>query len=80
LVERALAQSEPEQLLILAKATDLSWETTKAILTLHAGRSGLAKERLDQCFASFCRLQPKTAKTALQFYRPREQADSGRLH
>lgn len=80
LVERALAQNEPEQLLILAKATDLSWETTKAILTLHAGRSGLAKERLDQCFASFCRLQPKTAKTALQFYRLREQANSGPLH
>jgi uncharacterized protein (DUF2336 family) len=79
-IERALVQSEPEQILILAKAIDLSWETTKAILTLHAGRGGAEKERLDQCFASYFRLQPKTARTALQFYRLREQANRGSLH
>jgi uncharacterized protein (DUF2336 family) len=77
LIERALAQNEPEQLLVLAKAIDLSWETTKAILILHAGRGGVAKERLDQCFASFFRLQPKSARTALQFYRLREKANVG---
>lgn len=80
LIERALVQSEPEQLLVLAKAIDLSWETTKAVLILHAGRSGVAKERLDQCFASYFRLQPKTARTALQFYRLREQANRSSLH
>jgi hypothetical protein len=74
LIERALVQSEPEQLLVLAKAIDLSWETTKAILTLQAGRDGVVKERLNQCFASFFRLQPKTARSALQFYRLRERA------
>jgi len=73
LVERALVQSETEQVLILAKAIELSWETTKAILTLHATRGGLTQDWLDQRFASFLRLQPKTAKTALQFYRLREQ-------
>jgi uncharacterized protein (DUF2336 family) len=80
LVERALVQSEPEQLLILAKAIDLSWDTTKAILTLQAGRSGVTKERLDECFASFLRLKPKTAKAALQFYRLREQANRDPVH
>ena len=70
-IERALVQSEPEQLLVLAKAIDLSWETVKAILALQAG---LAKDRLDQCFASYFRLQPKTARAALQFYRLREKA------
>lgn len=74
-IERALVRSEPDQLLVLAKAIDLSWETAKAILTLQAGRGGIAKERMDRCFASFFRLQPKTARTALQFYRLREQAD-----
>ena len=74
-VERALASSQPEQLLIFAKAIDLSWETTKAILILQAGRDGLAKERMDQCFTSFARLQPKTAQAALQFYRLRERAN-----
>jgi uncharacterized protein (DUF2336 family) len=80
LVERALAQSEPEQLLILAKAIDLSWETAKAVLTLQAGRGGVEKQRLNQCFASYFRLQPKSARAALQFYRLREQANRGPVH
>jgi uncharacterized protein (DUF2336 family) len=76
-VERALVQSEPEQILVMAKAVDLSWETAKAILTLQAGRAGITKERLNQCFASFFRLQPKTARAALQFYRLHEKANGG---
>lgn len=77
LVERALIQSEPEQLLVLAKAIDLSWETTKAILQQCAPRSGVTQEWFDQRYASFLRLQPKTANTALQFYRLRERANRG---
>ena len=53
LIERALVQSEPEQLLLLAKAIDLSWETVKAMLALQAGRGGLANNRMDQNFAYF---------------------------
>jgi uncharacterized protein (DUF2336 family) len=75
MTERALASSQPEQLLILAKGIDLSWETTKALLTLQAGRDGVSQEQLNQCFASYSRLQPKTALAALQFYRLRERAD-----
>jgi uncharacterized protein (DUF2336 family) len=77
LIERALIQGEPEQLLVLAKAIDLSWETTKAILQQCAPRSGVTQEWFDLRYASFLRLQPKTAKTALQFYRLREQATRG---
>lgn len=77
LIERALVQSEPDQLLVLAKAIGLSWETVKTVLTSLAGRSGVAKDRLNQYFARFSRLQPKTAGTALQFYRDREQARKG---
>jgi uncharacterized protein (DUF2336 family) len=80
LIERALVQSEPEQLLVFAKAIDLSWETAKVILALQAGRGGVAEDRLQQCFASFFRLQPKTARTALQFYRLREKANGGSVH
>jgi hypothetical protein len=69
-----LVQDEPEQLLVFAKAIDLSWETTRAILALQAGRGGMARERLNQCLASFFRLRPKTALNALQFYRQCEQA------
>jgi uncharacterized protein (DUF2336 family) len=80
LIERVLAQNEPEQLLVFAKASDLSWETAKEIITLQAGRGGVTRERLNQCFASFFRLQPKTARTALQFYRLREKASGGSVH
>jgi uncharacterized protein (DUF2336 family) len=80
LIERVLVQSEQEQLLVLAKAIELSWETTKTLLTLQAGRGGLAKERLDHCLAGFFRLQPKTARAALQFYRLRETAHGAALH
>jgi uncharacterized protein (DUF2336 family) len=80
LIERVLVQSESEQLLVIAKAIDLSWETVKALLTLQAGRRGLTKDRLDQCFASFLRLQPKTAQAALQFYRLREKAQGISVH
>jgi uncharacterized protein (DUF2336 family) len=74
LVERALVQNQTEQILVLAKAIDLSWVTTVALLLLQAGVNGSSRQRLDQCFTNFSRLQPKTAQTALQFYRMREKA------
>jgi uncharacterized protein (DUF2336 family) len=74
LVERAFVQNQTEQILVLAKAIDLSWVTTVALLLLQAGINGSSRQRLDQCFASFSRLQQKTAQTALQFYRMRDKA------
>lgn len=80
LIERALAQDDPEQLIVFAKASDLTWESAKAMITVQAGRGGVTQERLNQCFASFFRLRPKTARTALQFYRLREKASGGSAH
>jgi uncharacterized protein (DUF2336 family) len=74
LVERSLVQKRFEQLLVFAKAAGFSWETAKALLLLKAGRGDFAHVELDQCFASFSRLQQNTAATALQFYRLRERA------
>lgn len=71
LIERAFAQNWAEQLMVLAKAVDLSWNTTKLILQLQSGGTAI---NLDECFANFMRLQTDTAKKALQFYRLREQA------
>ncbi|MET4120191.1 uncharacterized protein (DUF2336 family) [Bradyrhizobium sp. JR4.1] len=79
-IERAVVRSQPEQILILAKAIGLSWDTTKAILTLYPGEAHESRERLEQCFASFLRLSPNTAKAALQFYRLRERAGPGPVH
>jgi uncharacterized protein (DUF2336 family) len=75
LVERAFVQKQTEQILVLAKAIDLPWVTTVALLLLRAGVNGSSRQQLDQCFASFSRLKPKTAQTALQFYRMREKAN-----
>ena len=80
LIERVLAQNDPEQLIVFAKASDLTWESVKAMITVQAGRGGVTQERLNQCFASFFRLQPRTARTALQFYRLREKASGGSAH
>jgi len=74
LVERAFVQNKPEQILILAKAIDLSWVTTVTLLLLQAGVSGGARPQLDQCHASFARLQSKTAQATLQNLRTRESA------
>jgi uncharacterized protein (DUF2336 family) len=74
LIERALVQKRTEQILVLAKAINLSWDTTMALLLVQAGVNGCSRQQLDQCFASFSRLQRKTAQTALQFYRMREKA------
>jgi len=75
LVERAFVQKQTEQILVLAKAINLSWVTTVALLLLRAGVSRGSPQQLDRCYASFSRLQPKTAQTALQFYRMREKAN-----
>lgn len=75
LVERAFVQNQTEQILVLAKAINLSWVTTVALLLLQAGINGSSRQHLDQCFTSFSRLQSKSAQTALQFYRMRERAN-----
>ena len=43
LIERATTQSLSEQILVLAKAIGLSWDTTKAILRLQAAAKGRAQ-------------------------------------
>ena len=77
LIERCLVQNRTEQILVLAKAINLSWPTTSALILLQAGSGGISREQLDQCFISFSRMQAKTARTAMQFYRMREQAGGG---
>ena len=74
LIERAFVQNWWEQLVVLAKATGLSWETTSILLLLQSGTGDGRAPDLDECFKNFIRLQTETAKKALQFYRLRERA------
>ena len=74
LIERVIANRKTEQILVLAKAIGLDWECAKSLLLLQAGVQGSSTIELDQCCATFTRLQQDTAKKALQFYRLRERA------
>jgi len=74
-VERAFVQNQTEQIIMLVRALDISWATTMKLLLLHANVNRSSRQHLDATFANFFRLQPKTARTALQFYRMREKAN-----
>lgn len=73
LVEHAFVDERPEQIIVLAKANEMSWETTKAILTLQDAMRSPAQRR-DLSFETFMRLKVETAKKAVGFYRLRERA------
>ena len=74
MVERAIANQRTEQILVLAKAIGLGWNTAKAVLLLQAGVKGSSAPELDQCCETFARLHQDTARKAIQFYRLRERA------
>jgi uncharacterized protein (DUF2336 family) len=73
LVERAMVEDRSEQMLVLAKGIGLTWDTTSALLQMQAGKGSTTYE-VEQCLAKFNKLQPETAKKAIQFYRLRERA------
>lgn len=73
-VERAFVQNQTEQIIVLARALDLCWATAMKLLLLHANVNVSSRPHLDVSFANFLRLQPKSARMALQFYRMREKA------
>jgi uncharacterized protein (DUF2336 family) len=72
-IERALVHDTGDQILVLAKAIDFSWKTTRTILLLDSGVN--AEEYLDR----FKRLRGETARSAIQFYRLRERATKAQL-
>lgn len=72
LVEHAFAHGRSEQIIVLARANDLSWETARAIMKL-ADAHGSAQERELAC-ETFMRLKVETAKKAVGFYRLRARA------
>jgi hypothetical protein len=74
-IERAMVHNQVDHLVVLAKALDLSWPTTKAILLLRAPQKGGLGDP-DAHFASFNKLQRKTAISAMQFYRLRAKAET----
>lgn len=76
-MERVVTNRRSEQILVIAKAIGLSWETTRSILLLHSGSRAGSNEELDQNCDTFARLNRDTAKKAINFYRLRERAATG---
>jgi uncharacterized protein (DUF2336 family) len=75
-IERAMTHNQADYLIVLAKAMGLTWETTKSILLMHAPVKGVFAPKLETHFASFNKLQTKSAIAALQFYRLRARAEA----
>ena len=65
LVERAFIDERSEQVIVIAKAFGLAWETVKAILLLQDSVKNDSKRKLDQHFETFIRLKVETAKKAI---------------
>jgi uncharacterized protein (DUF2336 family) len=66
-----LLTSEPiKTLLIVARATDLTWPTVKALILLHSSVHA-APQDLEDAKTNFIRLSPVTAKQGLKFYKLR---------
>jgi uncharacterized protein (DUF2336 family) len=71
-VERAM--TDPEMLLILAKAKDFAWQTVMSLLFLRAKDHRIRAGELESFRDEFARLNTKTSQDVLGFYRSRGQA------
>jgi hypothetical protein len=76
-IDRALSSEKPDQLLVLAKCISLRWETVKALLTLRGQIRNSPAANLPELSVQYSKLQPDTARKAIQFLRLRERTRRG---
>jgi len=77
-VEQAMMQDQFDMILVLAKAAKLSWATTKGLLSFPIRQRRIASGEIEQCLASFERLNLATAQHIIEFYRLRHSNKSSR--
>jgi uncharacterized protein (DUF2336 family) len=74
-IEALLADHHTDIILVLAKASELSWESAKSLLTMHPACGGGGGEishlHLNEAFENYKTLQVATAQRILRFYRAR---------
>jgi uncharacterized protein (DUF2336 family) len=75
-VEQAMKHERAEMILIIAKATALSWSTCKAILCSRTGSRAISGGELAKCLASYERLKVTTAQEIVRFHRQRDQTET----
>jgi uncharacterized protein (DUF2336 family) len=79
-VERALLAENKEELLILAKALDLSWSTTMALVFLGAAEHRVLAKDLAEIEKAFVQLDVATSKKVLKVYHSRKAAVDPGFH
>ena len=77
-IERSLAASHPDMVLLIARAAAFSWPTTRLLLRLKSPGGECAPRSLEDAQASFDKLRAETARKAINFYRLREKAAAAR--
>jgi uncharacterized protein (DUF2336 family) len=75
-IEQTMTREKPETILILAKAAKLSWTTTKALLSFSIRQRRISPGEIEQCLASFERLNLATAQKIVEFYKIRRATGS----
>ncbi len=68
-VERMVKDGKAETILVLARAVDLPWETTRNIIALAAKHYRRFAGDIDQSMRAFQRLRPGTAQQIVDFHR-----------
>lgn len=68
-VERAMVMDRDEGVLIVCKASQLSWPATRAVLRLCAGRHGIAAAALEKIRAAYNNMKRETALQVVKFQR-----------
>lgn len=73
-VERALLEKSREEVMILAKALDFSWETMMSLLFLGAPNYRISSQDLDSKKEEFAGLNVETCQSVLRLYQSRKLA------
>lgn len=68
-VERAMVMDREEAILIVAKAIDMSWATTRSVLNLCAGKAGIGPDRLERCRSLYHNMKRDTALQVVRHQR-----------
>lgn len=76
-IERALAHETCDQLLVASKSIPLGWATVRLILAMKMSPGLRLPGEIDAAAARYARLQPETARRAMQYYRLRNRAANG---
>src|SRR5689334_177400 len=80
LVERAVLNDNAGTVQLVAKAGGCSWATAKALLLMRVADRRLSKIDLDQARENFERLELRTARRVLEFYKARRDARTSESH